>query len=65
MLAGDNVLDVEREEWIVLLVELAVFAALTRAPSDQIPSGCIHHEEARSRALALAWRMATMFAAMT
>ena len=65
VLTGDDVFDVEGEERIIVLMELAVFAALLRALPDQISRRCVHHEEARSRARALAWRMATMFAAMT
>lgn len=65
VLTGDDVFDVECEERIIALMELAVFATLPRAPSDQVPRCCIHHEEARSRARALAWSIATMFAAMT
>lgn len=65
MLTGNDVFDVEGEERVIVLMELAVFAALPRALPDQFSRGSVHHEEARSRARALAWRMATMFAAMT
>lgn len=65
VLTSDNVFDLEWEERIILLMEPAVFAASPGALPDQFPRRCIHHEETRSRDRALAWRRATMFAAMT
>lgn len=65
MLMGDDVFNVKREAGIIVLVEPAVFAALLRSPSNQFPRRRIHHESVWSRVRALAWRMATTFAART
>ncbi len=65
MLAGDDVLDVEGEEGVVVLVKSAEFAAPLGAPADQLARGRVDHDAGESRARAFAWRMATTFAAMT
>ena len=65
VLLGNDVLDVKREEGIVVFVKTAVLTAAPSAAAHPLPRDEIDHAERASRARALACRMATMLAAMT
>ncbi len=54
MLPGNDVLNVEGEERIVVLMEPAIFAAPPSAAANQRAGGCFDHEAGVSRARALA-----------
>lgn len=42
MLLSDNVFDVERPEKIILLVDSAVFTAISGSLSNEFPRGIVH-----------------------
>ncbi len=65
VLLGDDMLDVKREEGIVVLVQPAVFAAPIGSSPYQFSGGGADHDGFARRARAFAWRIATIFAAMT
>jgi hypothetical protein len=65
VLLGNDVFDVEGEKRVVVLVQPAVFAAVGRPATHQFSRGLVHQEAEVSWARALAWRIATMSAAMT
>src|SRR5262249_46734514 len=67
MLFGDYVLDLKTQEWIIGLMQLAVFAAFAGSQTHQRADGSLHagwpFRAKRMRAWAL--RMATKWLAMT
>ena len=67
MLIRDDVLDVEGDDGDRILLETAIFAAVTRPVPDQPTCGRVHYgEEGFARSLrALAWRMAMIWIART
>lgn len=42
VLAGDDVLDVERDEWQLVLVQAAVFAPIARSLANETTKGGVH-----------------------
>jgi len=65
VLLGYDMFDMKREERIVVLVKAAVFATTACPPPYQFARESIHYDLALRRARALAWRIATILAAMT
>jgi hypothetical protein len=60
VLLGNDMLDVQAVERLVVLMNQAVFATVVCPVPDQVARPCIHHlcSEARKSLRALAWRMA-------
>src|SRR5262249_40219750 len=54
VLAGNDVIDVESEERVVVLVQLAILASSPGAAADQFSQGVVHYEAASRRARGLA-----------
>src|SRR5437763_266714 len=60
VLAGDDMFDVERKQWQVILVQLAILTPAPGAGSDERTCGSLHagwRQRAR-RSRAFAWRIA-------
>ena len=59
VLFRDDVFDVKREQWVVVLVYPAIFTAIASPSANQASNGSIHQEFLARRSRAFACKIAT------